>query len=87
MSNLEVLQPILNPPFDEPVEHGHIVEGEPAERRPGRRPAVYFYRDPKAKPASGAPSAGGVPVELTLVNLIRERVKWKRVLMLTMPAC
>jgi hypothetical protein len=34
----------------------------------GRRRAVYFYRDPKAKNAQG--QIGGVAVELTLVNLI-----------------
>lgn len=77
-SSLEVPQPILNSPFNEPAEHWHIVEGEAPERRPGRRPAVYYYRDPKAKPGTGQTSAGGVPVELILVNLIRERVKaWR----------
>ncbi len=78
MSNLEVPQPILNSPFAEPAEHWHIVEGEAPERRPGRRSAVYYYRDPKVKPATGQTSAGGVPVELTLVNQIRERVQaWR----------
>ena len=72
MSSYEVPQPILNSPFDPPAEHWHIVEGEPPERRPGRRKAVYFYRDPKARDASG--QVTGVAVEMELVDLIRERV-------------
>ena len=76
MSNYEVPQPILNRPFDPPAEHWHIVEGEPPDRRLGRRKAVYFYRDPKARDAQG--QIAGVPVELDLVNLIRERLdKWR----------
>jgi type III restriction enzyme len=76
MSGYEVPQPILNSPFDPPAEHWHIVEGEPPERVMGRRKAVYFYRDPKAKNAQG--QIGGVPVELTLVNLVRERLdRWR----------
>jgi len=47
MSNFEVPSPILSSPFEEPKEHWWILEGQPAERRPGRRPALYFYRDPK----------------------------------------
>ena len=46
MSNFEVPSPILNSPFEEPKEHWWILEGQSAERRPGRRPALYFYRDP-----------------------------------------
>ena len=44
MSAYEVPQPILNSPFEEPQEYWHIVEGEEPEQRPGRRPAMYFYR-------------------------------------------
>src|SRR5205085_2072136 len=78
MHNHEVPQPILNSPFEEPSEHWHIVEGEPPELRTGRRRAVYYYRDPKAKPAQGETCVGGTPIELDLVNLIRERVKaWR----------
>jgi type III restriction enzyme len=44
MSNFEVPEPILNSPFEEPKEHWHIVEGSPPERKPGRRPAMYFSR-------------------------------------------
>jgi type III restriction enzyme len=36
--------------FDEPKQHWHIEKGEDAELRPGRRPALYFYGDPKTKP-------------------------------------
>jgi type III restriction enzyme len=76
MSGYEVPQPILNSPFDPPAEHWHIVEGEPPTRVQGRRKAIYFYRDPKAKDAQGQIS--GVPVKLDLVNLIRERLdKWR----------
>lgn len=76
MSNYEVPQPILNSPYDLPGKHWHIVEGEPPERRPSRRRAVYFYRDPRAKDAQG--QTRGIPVELDLVNLIRERVdRWR----------
>src|SRR5919109_1569953 len=57
MSSYEVEQPILNSPYDEPAEHWHIDEGKPPERRPGRRPAGYFYRDPTAPPTEGEPEA------------------------------
>jgi type III restriction enzyme len=78
MSSYEVPEPILNPPFDEPQKHWHIVEGEQPEQRTGRRPAVYYYRDPKAKTAADQLSTGGIPVELILVNQIRERVRsWR----------
>ncbi len=78
MSNFEVPSPILNSPFDEPREYWYIAEGEQPERRPGRRPAMYFYRDPKNK-ANSTPSGDvGVAIELKLVNRIRERVKaWR----------
>jgi len=79
MNSYEVPKPILNSPFEVPKEHWYIVEGETPECRPGRRPAVYYYRDPRAKLASGQAGAGGIPVELTLVNLIRERVNaWRQ---------
>lgn len=78
MSAYEVPQPILNSPFDEPQEHWHIVEGETPEPRPGRRPAMYFYRDPKAKPEKEVGSVAGTAIELTLVNRIRTQVKrWR----------
>jgi type III restriction enzyme len=78
VSSFEVAEPILNGPFDEPVEYWQIEEGHAPERKLGRRTAGYFYRDPKApQPEPGAP-ARGAWVELTLVNLIRERLaQWR----------
>jgi len=79
MNAYEVPDPILNSPFDEPREHWHIAEGEPAERRAGRRPAMYFYRDPKAKAEEYEDRQPSTAIELKLVNLVRERVKeWRR---------
>ena len=75
MSGYEVPKPILNSPFDEPTEHWHIAEGEQPERRPDRRPAMYFYRDPKAKPDTEAGRVVGTAIELKLVNRIRAQVK------------
>lgn len=78
MSAYEVPEPILNSPFEEPQEHWHIIEGETPERRPGRRPATYFYRDPKAKPGTEAGQVVGTAIELKLVNRIRVQVKkWR----------
>jgi type III restriction enzyme len=74
MSNFEVLNPILSSPFEEPKEHWWILEGQPAERRQGRRPALYFYREPRQE----AEQRGGLAIEMKLVNRIRERVKaWR----------
>ena len=78
MSAYEVPQPILNSPFEEPEEHWHIVEGETPEQRPGRRPAMYFYRDPKVKPEKEYGTVAGTAIELKLVNRIRTQVKkWR----------
>ncbi len=74
MSSYEVPEPILNSPYEEPQEHWHIVEGETPERRPGRRPAMYFYRDPKAVPGKHAGGDVGTAIELKLVNRIRAQV-------------
>ncbi len=77
MSGYEVPEPILNKPFYEPAEHWNIVEGEQPRRLPGRRPAMYFYRDPAAKPDSFGREAG-TAIELKLVNRIRRQVKaWR----------
>ena len=74
MSNFEVPNPILSSPFEEPKEHWWILEGQPAERRQGRRPAIYFYREPRQE----ADQRGGLAIEMKLVNRIRERVKaWR----------
>lgn len=78
MSAYEVPEPILNSPFEEPKEYWHIVEGEVPEQRPGRRPAMYFYRDPKAKPEKEYGNVVGTAIDLKLVNRIREQVKkWR----------
>jgi type III restriction enzyme len=78
VSSFEVEQPILNGPFAEPAEHWQLEEGQPPVRAKGRRPAGYFYRDPKAPaPEPGAPARGSWQ-ELELVNLVRERVaQWR----------
>lgn len=75
MSSFEVEEPILNGPFDEPAEHWLIEEGTEPRRISGRRPAGYFYRDPKAPPPEPGTPTRGAWQELELVNLIRERVK------------
>lgn len=78
MSNYQVPEPIINSPYDEPKQHWNIVEGEQPQLLPDRRPAVYFYRDPKAKAGKDYRGDRGVPIELKLVNLIRDRVKaWR----------
>ena len=74
MTNFEVSSPILNCPFEEPKEHWWIVEGEAPQQRPGRRPAMYYYREP----GRDQNERGGIQIELKLVNLIRERAKaWR----------
>jgi type III restriction enzyme len=77
-SSFEVAEPILSSPFEEPREHWWIEEGKLPERRRGRRPAGYFYRDPQAPPPEAGGSVRGVWEELRLVNLIRERLaEWR----------
>jgi type III restriction enzyme len=85
--SFEVPQPILNSPFEEPAEHWFIREGEPPQKRPGRRPAlVYPPRDERPSRAvpwtvdgTLQPSEGYAPAyEMALVNLIRRRLQeWK----------
>jgi type III restriction enzyme len=77
-SAFEVEQPILSSPFEEPPEHWWIEEGRLPERRAGRRPAGYFYRDPLAPPADDEGFTRGVWIELEAVNRIRERLaQWR----------
>jgi type III restriction enzyme len=77
MSVYEVPEPILNSPFEEPAWYWDIEEGLTPEKRQGRRPAIYFYRDPKTRQANEG-GMGGTPVEMVLVNLVRQRVKaWR----------
>lgn len=77
MSGFEVPAPILNGPFDGPARHWHLEPGEPAEERQGRRPAGYYYRDPRSGVQDGAGSRG-VWREMPLANLVRDRVReWR----------
>jgi type III restriction enzyme len=79
MNSYEVPEPILNSPFTEPAEHWNIIEGEEPRRLPGRRPSVYFYRDPKVAPEEYSGREAGVAIEMKLVNRIRERVNaWRQ---------
>lgn len=74
MSNYEVPEPILNSPYEEPHQHWWIVEGEPLEKRSGRRAARYHYVEPGRDQAQ----RGGIQIEMKLVNIIRERVRsWR----------
>jgi type III restriction enzyme len=73
-SAFEVAEPILSSPFEEPPEHWWIEEGRLPERRVGRRPAGYFYRDPLAPPADDEEFTRGEWIELEVVNQIRERL-------------
>ena len=78
MSSYEVPEPIINGPFDEPNVHWNIIEGELPELKPGRRPAVYFYRDPKAPLERYEGREAGLAIEMKLVNRVRERVaEWR----------
>jgi len=74
MSGFEVPTPILNGPFDEPAQYWHLEQGEPPEVRPGRRPAGYYYRDPRRGVQDGGGSRG-VWREMPLANLIRDRLR------------
>lgn len=74
MSSFEVPEPILCSAFEEPTEHWWIQEGEAPERRSGRRPAMYYFREPGRAQAE----AGGYHIELKRVNRIRESLKaWR----------
>lgn len=72
----EVPEPILNPPYDEPAKYWNLEEGRAPVQMTGRRPAGYFYRDPKLsiEAGDGEHGARGQWMPLTLVNLIRERL-------------
>ncbi len=77
MSSFEVDTPILCSPYAEPAEHWWIEEGRMPERREGRRPAGYWYRDPKVpEPEEGFTRGEWQPLDH--VTLIRERVEaWR----------
>jgi type III restriction enzyme len=74
MSGFEVPTPILNGPFDEPALHWRLEPGEPPEQQPGRRPAGYYYRDPRRGVQDGSGSRG-VWQDMPLPNLIRDRLR------------
>jgi type III restriction enzyme len=79
MSNFEVPNPILNSPYEEPKAFWDIKPGEPPkEPTPGRRPAFYFYRPPKARDREQYGGEAGIAIELKLVNLIRKKLtQWR----------
>jgi type III restriction enzyme len=73
----EVPEPILNSPFDESAKYWNLQEGLAPVQVTGRRPAGYFYRDPRIPSQSGdgqQHEARGQWMPLALVNLIRERI-------------
>ncbi len=77
MTGFEVPTPILNNPFEEPVEYWRLEPGQPPERIPGRRPAGYYYRDPR-KSVQDSAGSRGIWREMPLPNLIRDRLKeWR----------
>lgn len=78
-TSFEVDEPILSSPYEEPAVHWVIEEGRLPERRPGRRSAGYFYRDPSV-PLAGDEFTRGDWIALELVNQLRERLgEWRRV--------
>jgi type III restriction enzyme len=89
MQNYEVPEPIINSPFDEPAKHWFIREGEPPELRPERRPAIVYppREERKERKVEWSLADGTLrhsteyapAFELSLVNLIRERLSaWRR---------
>jgi type III restriction enzyme len=77
LASVEVGEPILNSPYEEPSRWWSIEEGRSPELREGRRSAGYFYRDPK-EPAPEQGFTRGVWEELDLVNRVRERLEMWR---------
>ena len=77
MNAHEVTEPILNSPYEEPRKHWRITEHDPPEQRPGRRPAMYFYRPPTRELTSDQQGLG-TAIGLKLVNRIRAKlVNWR----------
>ena len=69
--------PDFNSPFDKPSEYWDLREGEPPQRLQDRRPAGYWYRDPRAN-VQGPAGSRGVWREMPLVNAIRARLdEWR----------
>ena len=69
MSDFEVPEAIICSPFDEPTHHWHLEAGAEPDKRPGRRPAVYFYPDPPS-PDGGSTGAGIVKLrKICMIDL------------------
>ena len=78
MSDFEVPEAIICSPFDEPTHHWHLEAGAEPDKRPGRRPAIYFYPDPPSPDGGSTGAPAGTAIELKLVNRVRSRVKeWR----------
>jgi len=80
MFDFQVETPILNNPFEEPLRHWHIVEGESPQIVEGRRLPIYFYRPPGFDTSKEYESSEevGIQIELKLVSLIRKRIaEWR----------
>lgn len=78
MSDFEVPEAIICSPFEEPSHHWRLEDGAEPEKRPGRRPAIYYYPDPMSQDSAGTAVPKGTAIELKLVSLIRSRVKeWR----------
>lgn len=78
METYEVPEAILTSPYEEPGEHWHIEAGQTPVRQQERRPAGYFYRDPRLPVSDTEHEARGVWVELALVNRLRQRLaEWR----------
>jgi type III restriction enzyme len=78
MSDFEVPEAIICSPFEEPTHYWRLEEGAEPEKRPGRRPAIYYYPDPISQESAGTVVPKGTAIELKLVSLIRSRLKeWR----------
>lgn len=78
MHEFEVPEPIICSPYEEPAFHWHLEEGREPEKRPGRRPAQYYYRPPASDATGEEGLPAGIAVELPLVNLVRARLaQWR----------
>ncbi|MEJ0036600.1 MAG: DEAD/DEAH box helicase family protein [Gammaproteobacteria bacterium] len=74
MRDFQVESPIVNSPYDEPRWHWKIHEDRPAEKLPGRRMPIYWYRPSRNATSSAEREDIGIQIELKLVSLIRERI-------------
>lgn len=88
MSQINAVEnPIINLPYVEPQFHWHIAIGQKPEKRPGRRPASYFFRVPeraargrtaRQQPELFQDASKGEEYLLENANLLRQRLKdWR----------